>query len=142
MSRPAISRTELAAAVAERADLPPATCKAVIDALLEEVTYQLAKGNPVGLYGFGALTIRRATKRTVISVSSGQPVQTKPRNRVTFRAGRNLLAAVNKEVRVLSAKSAGRQSRREEAKPTAPPRQDVPDPVQAAASPTRRANST
>jgi len=88
-------KPELAAAIAEQADLTKEQANRVLNALLEEITKALGKKENVTLVGFGTFEQRHRGARTGKNPQTGEPVKIKASNTVAFKPGKNLKDMVN-----------------------------------------------
>ena len=68
-------KPELAAAIAERADLSKDKASQVLNVILDEITHTVAKGNDVSLIGFGSFTVRQRAARTGKNPQTGKPLK-------------------------------------------------------------------
>ena len=66
-------KPELAAAIAEKADLTKDQASRVLNAVLEEITGALNRKDSVTLVGFGTLSVARRRPRTIRNPRTGQP---------------------------------------------------------------------
>nr|WP_268164131.1 HU family DNA-binding protein [Pseudomonas aeruginosa] len=87
-------KPELAAAIAEKADLTKEQANRVLNALLDEITGALNRKDSVTLVGFGTF-LRHRGARTGKNPQTGQPVKIKASNTVAFKPGKALRDAVN-----------------------------------------------
>lgn len=85
-------KPELAAAIAEKADLTKEQANRVLNALLDEITGALNRKDSVTLVGFGTFLQRH---RGAQNPQTGQPVKIKASNTVAFKPGKALRDAVN-----------------------------------------------
>ncbi|MDR0277628.1 MAG: HU family DNA-binding protein [Paucimonas sp.] len=88
-------KPELAAAIAEKADLTKEQANRVLNALLEEITNALGQNENVTLVGFGTFERRHRGARTGKNPQTGEPVKIKASNTVAFKPGKNLKDTVN-----------------------------------------------
>lgn len=88
-------KPELAAAIAEKADLTKEQANRVLNALLDEITGALNRKDSVTLVGFGTFLQRHRGARTGKKPQTGQPVKIKASNTVAFKPGKALRDAVN-----------------------------------------------
>ncbi len=72
-------KPELAAAIAEKADLTKEQANRVLNALLDEITGALNRKDSVTLVGFGTFLQRHRGARTGKNPQTGQPVKIKAR---------------------------------------------------------------
>ncbi|HEP9596436.1 TPA: HU family DNA-binding protein [Pseudomonas aeruginosa] len=85
-------KPELAAAIAEKADLTKEQANRVLNALLDGA---LNRKDSVTLVGFGTFLQRHRGARTGKNPQTGQPVKIKASNTVAFKPGKALRDAVN-----------------------------------------------
>jgi DNA-binding protein HU-alpha len=88
-------KPELAAAIAEKADLSKDQANRVLNAVLDEITNALNRKDSVTLVGFGTFVQRHRGARTGKNPQTGQPVTIKASNTVACTPGKMLKAAVN-----------------------------------------------
>lgn len=91
-------KPDLAAAIAEKADLTKEQANRVLNAVLEEITQALHRKDSVTLVGFGTFIQRHRGARTgqkPANRSAGQPVTIKASNTVAFKPGKFLKDSVN-----------------------------------------------
>lgn len=83
-------KPELAAAIAEKADLTKEKANAVLNAILDEITGALGKKDSVTLVGFGTFIGRHRGARTGKNPQTGEPVQIRASNTIAFKPGKLL----------------------------------------------------
>nr|WP_256574438.1 HU family DNA-binding protein [Pseudomonas sp. HAR-UPW-AIA-41] len=88
-------KPELAAAIAEKADLTKDQANRVLNAVLEEITNALNRKDSVTLVGFGTFLQRHRGARTGKNPQTGAAVKIKASNTVAFKPGKALKDAVN-----------------------------------------------
>ncbi|SDU25062.1 nucleoid DNA-binding protein [Pseudomonas psychrophila] len=71
-------KPDLAAAIAEKADLTKEQANRVLNAVLEEITQALHRKDSVTLVGFGTFIQRHRGARTGQNPQTGQPVSRSP----------------------------------------------------------------
>ena len=89
-------KPELAAAIAERADLSKDKASQVLNVILDEITGSVAKGQDVSLIGFGSFTVRERAARTGKNPQTGESLTIPASKTVSFKAGKALKDAVAK----------------------------------------------
>ncbi|MAM58969.1 MAG: DNA-binding protein HU [Salinicola sp.] len=89
-------KPELAAAIAERADLSKDKASQVLNVILDEITGTVSKGNDVTLIGFGSFTVRERAARTGKNPQTGKPLNIPASKTVAFKPGKALKDAVSK----------------------------------------------
>ncbi|PZQ38671.1 MAG: integration host factor [Pseudomonas putida] len=87
-------KPELAAVIAEKADLTKEKANQVLNAILDSITGALDK-DTVTLVGFGTFEKRHRGARTGKNPQTGEPVKIKASNTVAFKPGKNLKDSVN-----------------------------------------------
>lgn len=87
-------KPELAAAIAEKADLTKEKANAVLNAILDEITGALGNKDSVTLVGFGTFVGRHRGARTGKNPQTGEPVQIRASNTVAFKPGKFLKDSV------------------------------------------------
>lgn len=89
-----MTKIELVQALAERADLTKRASEDALNALLEVVREELAKGNKVTLTGFGTFLVRHRAARMGRNPQTGEPIHIPEQQTPAFRAGSALKDAV------------------------------------------------
>ncbi|ALM54376.1 HU family DNA-binding protein [Halomonas huangheensis] len=89
-------KPELAAAIAERADLSKDKASQVLNVILDEITGSVSQGDDVALIGFGTFTVRERAARTGKNPQTGKPLNIPASKTVAFRPGKGLKDAVAK----------------------------------------------
>lgn len=82
-----MTKAELVAAVAQRADLNKAQAKAAVDAVFDCVTESLRAGDTVRLVGFGNFVPAARPAGTARNPRTGETVQRAASKTVKFRVG-------------------------------------------------------
>ncbi|EAR09329.1 probable DNA-binding protein [Reinekea sp. MED297] len=95
MKEVAMRKPELAAAIAERADLSKDKAGEVLNVLLDQITQSVAKKESVTLVGFGTFEARSRAKRKGKNPQTGAEIEIPASNTVAFKAGKALKDAVN-----------------------------------------------
>ncbi|PWB30321.1 integration host factor [Pseudomonas sp. SDI] len=88
-------KPELAAAIAEKADLTKEQANRVLNAVLESITNALHEKQDVTLVGFGTFVGRHRGARIGKNPQTGEPVKIKASNTVAFKPGKALKESVN-----------------------------------------------
>jgi DNA-binding protein HU-alpha len=91
----AMRKPELAAAIAEQADLTKDKAGEVLNILLDQITQTVAKKESVTLVGFGTFEARSRAKRKGKNPQTGAEIEIPASNTVAFKAGKALKDAVN-----------------------------------------------
>ncbi len=91
-----MNRTELVAAIAEKAGLSKKDSDMALKAFMEVVTDELAKGEKIQLVGFGTFETTERVAREGRNPLTGAPMQIAACKAPKFKAGKALKDAVNK----------------------------------------------
>ncbi len=89
-----MNKTELVNAIAEKAQLTKVQAKTALEAALEAVTEDLAKGEKVALIGFGTLSVVEKGERTGINPATKAKITIPAKKVIKFKAGAELAAKV------------------------------------------------
>jgi len=89
-----VTRGELAARAAVRAEVDHSTANAVLGALLEEMQSAVAGGERVTLTGFGTFEARERQATTTRNPKTGAPIEIPARKVPAFKAGTPFKARV------------------------------------------------
>lgn len=91
-----MNKTELIAAVAEKAGLSKKDTEAAVSAAIATVTAALAAGDKVQLVGFGSFETKKRAARTGLNPRTKEPVKIAATKVPVFKAGKALKDAVAK----------------------------------------------
>jgi DNA-binding protein HU-beta len=90
-----MNKTELIDAVAMSADLSKADATRAVDAVVDNITETLRKGDSVTLVGFGTFEVRERAARSGRNPQTGETIQIKASKAPAFKAGKAFKDAVN-----------------------------------------------
>ena len=90
-----MNKTELVAAMAEKAELSKKDAESALKAFVDVVTDELKKGEKVQLVGFGSVEVAERAAREGINPLTKQPMSIPASKAPKFKAGRGLKDAVN-----------------------------------------------
>jgi DNA-binding protein HU-beta len=90
-----MTKTELIAAITEKAGLSKADASKALAATLESVTEALKTGEKVALIGFGTFSVSLRAARTGKNPQTGQPLAIPASKAAKFKVGQQLKDAVN-----------------------------------------------
>ncbi len=88
-------KPDLAAIIADQADIPAGKANDVLSAILDEITNALSREESVSLIGFGTFETRHRAARTGKNPQTGEAIQIAASNTVGFKPGKALKEAVN-----------------------------------------------
>ena len=91
-----MNKTELIAAVAEKADLSKKDAEAAITAAVEAITGALIEGEKVQLVGFGSFEVKTRAARVGRNPKTGEGIPISEARLPVFKAGKALKDAVAK----------------------------------------------
>ena len=91
-----MNKTELVAAVAEKAELSKKDAEKAVAAMLESVEEALKAGDKVALVGFGTFEVKERAARTGKNPRTGEAVKIPAARVPVFKAGKGLKDAVAK----------------------------------------------
>ena len=91
-----MNKTELIAAVAEKADLSKKDAEAAITAAVEAITGALIEGEKVQLVGFGSFEVKTRAARVGRNPKTGEEIPISEARLPVFKAGKALKDAVPK----------------------------------------------
>lgn len=90
-----LNKSELIAAVAQKADISSAAAGRVVNALTETITATLKAGESLALVGFGTFEVRSRAARTGRNPQTGKELKISASKIPAFKAGKGLKDAVN-----------------------------------------------
>lgn len=91
-----MNKTELIAAIAEKANLSKADAKKALEAFVGAVEEELVAGGKVSLVGFGTFEVSTRAARTGINPQTKKSIKIKASKSPKFKAGKALKDAINK----------------------------------------------
>lgn len=89
-----MNKTELIAAVAEKAELSKKDAEAAITAMVDAITGALSQEEKVQLVGFGSFEVKHRAERTGLNPRTKEPVTIAAAKIPTFKAGKALKDAI------------------------------------------------
>ena len=90
-----MNKTELVAAIADKAGISKKDADAVVAAFTDTVTKELKKGGKVQLVGFGTFEVTKRSARTGRNPQTGEPMKIAASKAPKFKAGKAFKDAVN-----------------------------------------------
>ena len=91
-----MNKSKLIGQIAADTGMTRAAIKAVLNSFIDNTTEALQEGDTVVFQGFGTFLPWEQTERPARNPQTGEPVMIKPRASVKFRAGSDLIKALNK----------------------------------------------
>jgi len=88
-------KPDLAAVIADKADIPADKANEVLSAILDEITNALSRKENVSLIGFGTFETRHRSARTGKNPQTGEAIQIAASNTVGFKPGKALKESLN-----------------------------------------------
>jgi DNA-binding protein HU-beta len=93
-SQPTVTLKHLAAALAEKHELPKKQSEAVLNDMVELITKHLKKGDRIRFAGLGILQVRKRAARMGRNPATGEAIKIKASKKVAFRPAKELKEAV------------------------------------------------
>ena len=90
-----MNKTELVAAMAEKAGLSKKDAEAALKAFTETVAEELKKGETIALVGFGTFEVSERAAREGRNPQTGAPMKIAASKAPKFKAGKALKDAIN-----------------------------------------------
>jgi DNA-binding protein HU-beta len=90
-----MNKTELVAAIADKADVSKKDAEATLKAFTEVVAEELTKGEKIQLVGFGTFEVSERAARTGRNPQTGAEMNIPASKAPKFKAGKSLKDAVN-----------------------------------------------
>ncbi len=90
-----MNKTELVAAISEKAELSKKDSEKALKAFIDVVTTELQKGEKIQLVGFGTFEVIERAAREGRNPLTGEAMQIKASKAPKFKAGKALKDAVN-----------------------------------------------
>ena len=90
-----MNKTELVAAMAEKAGLTKKDAEAALKAFTETVAEELKKGEKIALVGFGTFEVSERAAREGRNPQTGAPMKIAASKAPKFKAGKALKDAIN-----------------------------------------------
>lgn len=90
-----MNKTDLVAAVADKAGLGKTDANKAVDAMLDEIESALKTGNDVRLVGFGTFSVANRSATTGRNPRTGAPINIPASKQPKFKPGKGLKEAVN-----------------------------------------------
>ena len=90
-----MNKTELIAALNQKADLSKKDAEKAVNAFVEVVTEALKAGEKVQLVGFGTFEAKERPARVARNPRTGEEIQIEATKTVSFKAGKALKDSVN-----------------------------------------------
>ena len=91
-----MNKTELIAAVAEKAEISKKDAEKAVKAFTDAVAEELVKGEKVSIVGFGAFEVRDRAAKDSINPATKKPIHVPAKKVPAFKAGKALKEAVDK----------------------------------------------
>ncbi len=89
-----MTKTDLVALVAEKAELSKKDADKAVNAVLESVTETLKKGDKISLVGFGTFEVKERAERNGINPKTQEPMVIKASKAPAFKASKALKDAI------------------------------------------------
>jgi DNA-binding protein HU-beta len=94
-----MTKSELVAAIAEKAGIRKKDAEAALNAFIEVVTETLKKGDKVEIRGFGTFLMKERAPRVARNPKTGEKVTVPAKLVPAFKPGKDLKEATEKELK-------------------------------------------
>ena len=91
-----MNKTELTAALAEKAGLAKKDAEKALNAFVEVVNEKLVAGDKIQIVGFGTFEVKERPARTARNPRTGEEIEIEASKAPVFKAGKALKENVNK----------------------------------------------
>lgn len=91
-----MNKSELIEDIAAKSGVSKAAATRMLDATMDTIRTEVAKGNPVTLIGFGTFSSTKRAARTGRNPQTGVEMRIEAKTSPTFKAGKTFKDAVNK----------------------------------------------
>jgi DNA-binding protein HU-beta len=92
--QPTVTLKHLAAALAEKHEIPKKQSEAILNDMVDLITKHLKKGDRIRFAGLGILQVRKRAARMGRNPATGEAIKIKASKKVAFRAAKELKEAV------------------------------------------------
>ena len=92
--QPTVTLKHLAAALAEKHEIPKKQSEALLNDMVDLITKHLKKGDRIRFSGLGILQVRKRAARVGRNPATGEAIKIKASKKVAFRAAKELKEAV------------------------------------------------
>ncbi|HEY1331269.1 MAG TPA: HU family DNA-binding protein [Actinomycetota bacterium] len=106
-----MNKKDLVEDISVQLDVPASTVAEVVDAVIDNVTDAVVKGDKVVLSGFGTFQRQPRAARTARNIWTGQSVKVRARDIPSFKPGKPFFEAVTRRRRPAAPKAKRRGSR-------------------------------
>lgn len=90
-------KSDLAAAIAQKANLTKEDAQRILDTILDQIVYAVGRKDSVSLVGFGTFEPRHRGARAGKNPQTGEAIIVGASNTVAFKPGKNLREAITQE---------------------------------------------
>jgi len=91
-----ITRADLSEAVCQKVGLSRTDASELVEAMLDEISDALARGETVKISSFGTFVVREKSERVGRNLRTGEPAVIEPRRILNFRASHVLKNRMNR----------------------------------------------
>ncbi|MCD5382632.1 HU family DNA-binding protein [Candidatus Gracilibacteria bacterium] len=89
-----MTKTELIAAIAEKANITKKDAGEAVNAFVEVVTSELASGGKIALTGFGTFEVAEMAARNGVNPKTGEKIKIAAMKRPKFKSGKTFKDAI------------------------------------------------
>ena len=92
--QPTVTLKHLAAALAEKHEIPKKQSEALLNDMVDLITKHLKKGDRIRFAGLGILQVRKRAARMGRNPATGEAIKIKASKKVAFRASKELKESI------------------------------------------------
>ena len=93
-ANPTVTLKQMSAIIADKNEISKKQANAIFEALIDDITKNLKKGNRIRIAGLGILQVRKRPARMGRNPATGEAIKIKASKKIVFRAAKNLKEAM------------------------------------------------
>jgi DNA-binding protein HU-beta len=93
-ANPTVTLKQMAAIIADKHEISKKQANALFEALIDDITKNLKKGNRIRIAGLGILQVRKRPARMGRNPATGEAIKIKASKKIAFRAAKDLKEAI------------------------------------------------
>ena len=93
-ANPTVTLKQMSAIIADKNEISKKQANAIFEALIDDITKNLKKGNRIRIAGLGILQVRKRPARMGRNPATGEAIKIKASKKIAFRAAKDLKEAM------------------------------------------------
>ena len=93
-ANPTVTLKQMSAIIADKNEISKKQANAIFEALIDDITKNLKKGNRIRIAGLGILQVRKRPARMGRNPATGEAIKIKASKKIAFRAAKDLKKAI------------------------------------------------